>query len=135
MELAIVDPARADSDALASILQKAYPAARIHTFEDPLRLIQHCLAAQIDVVFTEVALRPYPLDGLTLISMLRERFQGVKAFIVTQGDAYRELAASLRVDGYLLKPPKLSDLRRALTASADCLNEPEPDVDALKAKI
>ncbi|GGH40402.1 response regulator [Paenibacillus segetis] len=98
--------------------------------EDGEEALELALREQVNILIVDLSM-PI-MDGLTLISELREQLPNCKIIIITGHDefAYAKRAIKLKVDDYILKPVNPGQLMEVLAAIARRL-----DLDATNEKI
>lgn len=114
MNIIIADRDESSAGRLSRILKDLRTDAQILHFSDPMYVVKYGLTNPIDVLFTEVRMKPFPLDGLTLIQMIRAKYPFVSCYVVTETKNYLEQASAIQVNGYLLKPVSAEQIHRAV---------------------
>jgi response regulator RpfG family c-di-GMP phosphodiesterase len=100
----------AGTDSLTDISKKlraAFPKSEIVTFENSLDALKFGETHSIDILFTDVRLKPF--DGYELIKALRRR-QSFRAYIVSGSRERPDDFEWMNVNGCFSKPVFLSEL-------------------------
>ena len=123
MNIIIADRDENSAGRLGRILKGLSTDAEILHFSDPMYVVKYGLTNPVDMLFTEVRMKPFPLDGLTLIQRIREKYPSVRCYVVTETENYIEQASAIRVNGYLLKPVSAEQIHRAMFEGNDAGDE------------
>ena len=102
MNILIVDENRDELAKLEEYVRMSYPCHSVVRFSDPCQAVEYSIAHPVDMVFTEINMRP--LDGFSLVHKLRENNPEIRVNFVSQTGEYAVDAFRIRADGYFLKP-------------------------------
>lgn len=107
MCIVIVD---ADCETLRDLSEKlaaVFPNDTISAFGNPLEALKYAEGHKVDVLFTDVRLRP--IDGYELIKALRQK-QSFYTFIVSGSKEHPDDLSWMNVNGCYTKPVASSEL-------------------------
>jgi two-component SAPR family response regulator len=100
----------ADSGSLEELKRKLaeiFEHDSVAAFTSPLEALKFAESNKIDLLFTDVRLRPF--DGYELIKALRQK-QSFYAYIVSGTKEHPDDLGWMNVNGYLSKPVSLGEL-------------------------
>lgn len=126
MRIAIVEDEAVIRDGMANILQKIDPEYEVvGTAEDGERGYELIKRERPDLVIMDI--RMPKMDGLTMLGKLWEEQISCRAIVLTAYSefSYAKQAIDHGVDNYLLKPIKISELKRALQKTANEIRKVE----------
>lgn len=106
-EIAIVDQTAGDGKDLAKKLQAAFPKSEIVVYHNPLELLKASYSHKIDLLFTDLRLRP--IDGYELIKAMRQT-QPFFAYVVSGSREHPDNLDWMNINGYFLKPVSVAEL-------------------------
>lgn len=101
MNILAVDADPASLAALQTKLQGAFPDAEVTSFRNSLDAIKYGMSHTVNILFTDVRLRP--VDGYFLIETLRAR-QTFLAYVVSGTREKPDSLDWMNVNGYFAKP-------------------------------
>jgi CheY-like chemotaxis protein len=106
-EIAIVDQTAADGNDLAGKLQTAFPQSEIMVYNNPLELLKASQRRRIDMLFTDLRIRP--IDGYELIKALRQT-QSFFVYVVSGSREHPDNLDWMNINGYFPKPVSVAEL-------------------------
>lgn len=113
MKIIAVDPDPAELLRLSAKLRMITPpGSSVECFGDPLYAYQYSFYHDVDALFAVA--RMSRMTGLELAENIRSRFPQARIFLLWRDDTFRQVALQSGADGYLLTPPSVDTLRKAM---------------------
>ena len=111
-----VDAERESLEDLCRKLRATFPGATIAAFYNPLDALKFAEDNRIDLLFTDVRLRPF--DGYELIKALRQK-QTFYAYVISGTKEHPDDLAWMNTNGCYAKPITLEELRELRLSLTD----------------
>ena len=117
LSAAVIDDEESTRDVISQLL-RSLGLRRIHTASDGKEGLDTVIQAEPDIVFCDIHMEP--VDGMTFLRVLRKSTVGNVAripIVFLSGDALEPTvleAIDNTVDGYLVKPVSLNDLKKRI---------------------
>lgn len=118
MKIIAVDPDPTTLMRLSAQLRTITPpGSSVECFCDPLFAHQYSFYHKADALFAVAQMAR--LSGLELAKTMRERYPTLHTFLLWPNDDYRQAAALLNADGYLITPLTTDALQQAMEDADD----------------
>lgn len=83
-------------------LHRANPSFDIILYKDPLLSAKYICNHSVDLVFAEAKMRP--VDGISLLKVLRGQKPELPIAITSDSEAYRDFSMQAKADDYFIRP-------------------------------
>lgn len=110
MKIMAVDNNPAALAVLVDCLHEVYPESEVVEFFDPLLAAKCLFQSQVDMVYTETAMKSF--DGLLLLDWAKDKPEGVCVVFVTGITEHKEWALTNGAAGYIFKPVTAAAIRK-----------------------
>lgn len=112
MKIMAVDDEHYALEDVAEAIREAAPEADLALFPTPSEALAHARENRVDVAFLDITMGG--MSGVELARQLRELHPKLNIIFVTVHTGYMANAFSMHVSGYVLKPVRVSCIRREL---------------------
>lgn len=109
MNIVLVSNDKKEMRNLSILINNIYKNSKIIQFTDPLLCAKYIWYKHVDIVFTEVDMRP--VNGIEVLKVVRTKKSNIPFIIIANDNNMRCEAEKLNVSGYWIKPIQESNLK------------------------